>query len=176
MKPTRILALLLCLAQLVLVSCHSSRKLSNYSETNNRNDALREKYAPQLGINPDEITNIPLYSFIDEWIGAPYHYGGKDKNGVDCSGFTEILYNKVFGKQITGSSRDLFEKCKVVSTDDLKEGDLLFFKIESDKISHVGVYLTNKHFVHATVKKGVMINGMEEAYYKKYFFKAGRLL
>ena len=64
---------------------------------------------------------------------------------------------------------------KTVSKSNLEEGDLLFFKIDGDKISHIGVYLQNNKFVHATTKKGVMIDDLDEAYYKKYYYKAGRL-
>ena len=57
----------------------------------------------------------------------------------------------------------------------IKQGDLLFFKTNGNSISHVGVYLKNNKFVHASTSKGVMINDLEETYYKKYFYSAGRL-
>jgi lipoprotein Spr len=57
----------------------------------------------------------------------------------------------------------------------MEEGDLVFFKIEGNQVSHIGVYLQNNKFVHATTKKGVIINDLDELYYKKYYFKSGRI-
>ena len=51
----------------------------------------------------------------------------------------------------------------------------MFFKIESDKVSHIGVYLQNNKFVHASTKKGIHIDDLDEPYYKKYFYKGGRI-
>ena len=62
-----------------------------------------------------------------------------------------------------------------VSKDDLKEGDLVFFKIHSRSISHVGIYLGNNRFAHAS-SKGVAISSLDDAYYSRYFYKGGRML
>ncbi len=128
-----------------------------------------------MGVKENEITNIALYKFIDNWYGAPYKSAGKSKAGVDCSGFVSILCAQVFQKTVSGPSTAIFQSCNVISEKNLQEGDLVFFKINSDKISHVGVYLKNRRFVHASTHKGVMINSLDEAYYSKYFFKAGRI-
>jgi lipoprotein Spr len=164
---------------ILLASCRSHKTVSHSSDINRKSkgnySALQTKYAGILGIDASSVNNTRLYSFIDDWTGTPYKYGGKNKSGIDCSGFTETLYSNVYEKTLTGSSRDLFEKCAVISKDNLQEGDLIFFKIESDKISHVGVYLSNGKFVHATVKKGVMISDLKEAYYVKYYYKGGRI-
>ena len=136
---------------------------------------IEKKYASLLNVKENEISNVKLYAFIDDWYGVPYKYGGKNKSGIDCSNFTATLYNTIYNKSITGSSSSIFNQCKAVPKSDLQEGDLLFFKIEQEGISHIGVYLQNNKFVHATTKKGVMIDDLDEAYYKKYFYKAGRL-
>ncbi|HET6991981.1 MAG TPA: C40 family peptidase, partial [Bacteroidia bacterium] len=119
--------------------------------------------------------NVALYKFIDEWYSVPYKSAGKSKEGVDCSGFVSILYSQVYKKTIGGPATSIFEECKPVAEKNLEEGDLVFFKINSDKISHVGVYLKNRHFVHASVHNGVIISSLDEAYYKKYFFKGGKI-
>ena len=105
----------------------------------------------------------------------PYKYGGKNKQGIDCSAFTLELLKEVYNKDLTGTSSSISNGCKVISKNNLLEGDLVFFKIESDNISHIGVYLQNNKFVHASTKKGVMIDDLDEPYYKKYFFKGGRI-
>lgn len=163
------------------VSCKSNKELSKSEKISPKENSIsskniKNKYAQILGVKENEIENPKLYSFIDEWYGIPYKYGGHDKNGIDCSNFAANLYEHIYNKSITGSSASIFNQCKIISVKDLKEGDLLFFKIEKENISHIGVYLQNNKFVHATTKKGVMIDDLNEPYYKKYLFKAGRVL
>ena len=157
-------------------SCRSHKETSTTINTNvAKSKKVQEKYATILNVDESKIDNIKLYSFIDEWYGVPYKYGGKSKSGIDCSNFTSTLYSNIYNKSITGSSSSIFEQCKVISKSNLEEGDLVFFKIDGSKISHIGVYLQNNKFVHATTKKGVMIDDLDEAYYKKYYYKSGRL-
>lgn len=170
------LLILLSLA-VSISSCRSHKDIAKKDTTTTtpKSNKVQSKYAQLLNVDESKIENIKLYSFIDEWYGVPYKYGGKNKNGIDCSNFTSTLYNFVYNKSITGSSSSIFDQCKPISKNNLEEGDLVFFKIDGDKISHIGVYLQNNKFVHATTKKGVMINDLDEAYYKKYFYKSGRL-
>ena len=76
---------------------------------------------------------------------------------------------------IERNSRDIFSMVSPVKRDDLKEGDLVFFKIHSRSITHIGIYLGNNRFAHAS-SKGVAISSLDDAYYSRYFFKGGRLL
>ncbi|HET8962724.1 MAG TPA: NlpC/P60 family protein [Chitinophagales bacterium] len=135
---------------------------------------IKVKYGALLNVNEKQIKNANLYLLIDDWYGTRYKYGGCDKNGVDCSNFVSIIYQQVYHTFLKGSSASIFGQCKPVNKNELKEGDLVFFKIENKHISHIGMYLQNNKFVHATTKKGVMINDLDEPYYAKYFYKAGR--
>ncbi len=158
----------------------SAKDATNDKETETKNNIsskkkIQIKYSEQLGVQKENITNIELYSFIDEWMGVPYKYGGKTKEGVDCSDLTVILCKTVYNKTIEVPSSKIYSQCKPIDLKEIQEGDLVFFKIDGDKISHVGVYLQNNKFVHATTKKGVMINDLNEPYYKKYFYKAARI-
>ena len=74
-----------------------------------------------------------------------------------------------------GSSASIYHQCSAISKDKLKEGDLVFFKIDSKEISHVGIYLQNNKFIHATTKAGVMIDDLNEEYYRKYFKGGGAI-
>lgn len=168
---------ILLLSIVFISSCrsHKDTSTSNVTATSiPKSKKVKEKYAQLLNVDESKIINVKLYSFIDEWYGVPYKYGGKNKNGIDCSNFTSTLYSTVYSKSLTGTSSSIFGQCKVIAKSKLEEGDLVFFKIEGDNISHIGVYLQNNKFVHATTKKGVMIDDLDEAYYKKYFFKAGK--
>jgi lipoprotein Spr len=86
-----------------------------------------------------------------------------------------VLYEKIYGKKLSGGSRDIITKCMIVERDSLKEGDLIFFTIARGAVSHVGVYLGKNKFVHASTQGGVMISDLNEPYYNKYFYKVGRI-
>ncbi len=158
------------LSILLLSSCAVFKK-KNKDNTPEIN--LLRKYREKVH---SEVTNYPLYKFIESWEYTPHCMGGKSKECVDCSGFTCILMREVYQKNTCkGSSASIYKSANKISKNDVLEGDLVFFKINQDKISHVGVYLQNQYFVHASTKSGVVISSLEEPYYKKYFVGFGRL-
>ena len=148
---------------------------SSQHESNPNASALQKKYSALLHVGEYSITNISLFQFIDDWYGTPYHYSGNSKSGIDCSGFTARLQLDVFQKTISGSAASLYNLCEPLKKNELQEGDLVFFKIGKSYVSHVGVYLMNGYFVHASTQAGVIISNLSEAYYTKYFFSGGRL-
>ena len=133
------------------------------------------EFKDKLGLSNSDIKKSKLYSFINDWYAVPYKFGGCQKSGVDCSCFTLNLYENVYGKKIPRTSTDLFNACEKIKLEKAKEGDFIFFKIKSSSVSHVGIYLENNQFVHASTSKGVVVNSLSEDYYKKYFFSAGKL-
>ena len=139
-------------------------------------ESLAKDYLSQImGVALSATSNMKLFHFVYDWIGTPYRFGGSSKNGIDCSAFTKELYSQVFNMDIERSSRDIFSMVSPVRRDDLKEGDLVFFKIHSRRISHVGIYLGNNRFAHAS-SKGVAISSLDDAYYSRYFYRGGRML
>ncbi|QXV65755.1 glycoside hydrolase [Mucilaginibacter achroorhodeus] len=139
-------------------------------------ESLAKDYLSQImGVAVSATSNMKLFHFVYDWIGTPYRFGGSSRRGIDCSAFTKQLYSDVFNMSIRRSSRDIFSMVSPVGKDDLKEGDLVFFKIHSRSISHVGIYLGNGRFAHAS-SKGVAISNLDEAYYSRYFYKGGRIL
>jgi lipoprotein Spr len=129
----------------------------------------------EAGLDIDSCAYIPLYKSLYHWLGTPYKYAGHSKKGVDCSAFAKAVIMEAFEYNLKGSSRDIYKKCLTVAKEELFEGDLVFFKINKSQISHIGVYLQNGYFVHASVSRGVMINHLSESYYKKYFYSGGRI-
>jgi len=140
-------------------------------------DNLAKEYFSQImGIAASATTNTKLYQFVYEWIGTPYRLGGKSKKGIDCSTFAYELYEKVFNTSIGNNSRNIYTQVNPINKRDLKPGDLVFFKIRSRYITHVGVYLGDNKFAHASTSKGVMISNLDEAYWRRYYFNGGRML
>jgi len=184
----RTLFILTCLVA-ALGSCKSKKNsvVSNGSgQKNQGKNPTTKTAAPQktithtewytvLGVTNEERKKNKLYHFINDWYGVPYKYGGCQKTGVDCSCFANILYEEVYEKKISRMSLEIFKAADKISMDDVKEGDLLFFKISGNTISHIGVYLTKNYFIHSSTSKGVMLSSVEEAYYKKFLYCAGRL-
>lgn len=133
------------------------------------------KFYESKGLKVDSCVNQNLYFEIFKWLNTPYCYAGETAKGIDCSGFCNKIYQTVYGKTLEGGSRDIYTKVKPINIKLAQEGDLLFFKIWKGQISHVGIYLQGRKFAHATTQAGVIISDLDEAYYKKYFFKSGRL-
>ena len=114
-------------------------------------------------------------SFISEWLGTPYKYGGLSKRGVDCSGFVYLLMLHVYNKKIPRISQNQYRKGRKIMRSRLQKGDLVFFKrVRSRGIDHVGVYLGDNSFAHASVQKGVIISSLSEEYYNKRYAGACR--
>src|SRR6201996_6684512 len=146
------------------------------TEKQDDQESLAKDYLSQImGVALSATSNMKLFHFVYDWIGTPYHFGGSSRKGIDCSAFTKELYSEVFNLDIRRNSRDIFSMVSPVKKADLKEGDLVFFKIHSRRISHVGVYLGNNRFAHASMR-GVAISSLDDAYYSRYFYKGGRLL
>jgi len=134
-----------------------------------------ESYSQKLGYELDGSENKKLIETVHAWLGVPYKYGGCTKDGTDCSCFVSSLYKDVFGITLPRKSEEIKQKSKPIEKEILQQGDLVFFKITGEKVSHVGIYISKGHFVHATTSKGVMINSLDENYYKKYYLASGRM-
>lgn len=127
-----------------------------------------------LDVSESTLKNKNLYNFIIDWYGTPYKYGGMNEDGIDCSGFTNILYKEIYKIQIPRVSKDIAENVKRKYTEDLKEGDLVFFSFgKTGIVNHVGIYLHNNKFVHASTSKGVIISNLTEPYFGDYLVKCG---
>lgn len=137
--------------------------------------SIAEKYAAIMGVNKDDIKNGRLYNFIELWTGVPYKFGGLDKDGVDCSGFTLLLEQQVYGINLPRITYQQVSVIKRKYEDELKEGDLVFFDFDGKQFSHVGVYLQNGYIVHASSTKGVIVVPLHGAIYK-YFSRAGAII
>lgn len=170
-------ALAIALIFTVLASQAQTKNVTSVAEDKtDEQDGLAKTYLSQImGVALSATSNMKLFHFVYDWIGTPYHFGGSSRKGIDCSAFTKELYSEVFNLDIKRNSRDIFSMVNPVNKDELKEGDLVFFKIHSRRISHVGIYLGGGRFAHAS-SRGVAISSLDDEYYSRYFYRGGRLL
>jgi len=169
-------ALAIALFISILTAQAQTKSVPNVTENPDDQESLAKDYLSQImGVALNATSNIKLFQFVYDWIGTPYHFGGSSKKGIDCSAFTKELYDKVFNLEIKRNSRDIFSMVSPIDRDDLKQGDLVFFKIHSRSISHVGIYLGDGRFAHAS-SKGVSVSNIDDPYYARYFYRGGRML
>lgn len=111
------------------------------------------------------------------YIGYPYVYGSSGPSSFDCSGFTTYLF-KQQGYSLPRTSRDQGEFGEYVEKSDLIPGDLVFFSNRSDKtINHVGLYIGNNEFIHASTSlRGVVKDSLNSNYYTNHYITARRVL
>ena len=137
---------------------------------------LQFKYAILLDALVERLTNIPLLQNMDHWWGTRYCLGGSTLTCIDCSAFTQNIMRDVYKTNIPRTARAQYDNSVRVLSENLQEGDLVFFQTVGTDISHVGIYLTNNKFVHAATSNGVMISDLNDAYWKSRYKGAGRVI
>ena len=121
-----------------------------------------------IGTVHSEVADIAL-----QMIGAPYRYGGRTRDGFDCSGLVYFSYQQA-GISVPRSSKEQLKATTPIDLDDARRGDLLFFR-NLFKVSHVAIYLGDGRFVHApSTGKQVSVASMDNSYYREHFVRAGR--
>jgi len=134
---------------------------------------LQFKYAMMMNVDVESLKNISLLGFIDNWFGTRYKLGGTTKRGIDCSALTGALLLAVYGFNLPRTARQQYDATDHIDKDQLQEGDLVFFNTHGG-VSHVGVYLENDYFLHASTH-GVTISSLDDHYYAKRFICGGRV-
>jgi lipoprotein Spr len=161
--------ILLILLPIFLGSCRTVAPQYDYQEL--------ARASVRLGIDIDMKDNHALYIESANWLGVPYRNGGTTRRGVDCSGLTSAIYDKVYHKNLERNSDDQRKKdCRKVKKGKLREGDLVFFHNgrKKKRATHVGIYLKDQKFIHASTSQGVIISTLNEEYWRKHWLSGGR--
>ncbi|MDB5268443.1 MAG: hypothetical protein JWP58_1483 [Hymenobacter sp.] len=132
-------------------------------------------YAQTLGLHLAFNENKDLLRTVTDWIGAPYSYGSNSRRGTDCSGFVTRVFHEVYGINLIHSSRAMFSNTKRVAKAEMQTGDLVFFRRGKGPIYHVGIYLKDGKFAHSACNGGVMVSSLNQPYYHRNFYAAGRV-
>lgn len=118
-----------------------------------------------------------LVKVVKGFLGTPYRLGGSSVRGIDCSAFVAKIY-EFFDVNLPRTAREQARVGQVVSKEELVEGDLVFFNTRRRAFGHVGIYIGNNEFIHASSgrsSKAVRIDNLDKPYYHKRFIKAVRL-
>lgn len=114
-------------------------------------------------------------SWHKRWVGTPYRYGGNSRSGIDCSSYVQRGYRELFGIELPRTTSGQRGVGIVVSYEQLRIGDLVFFTPKSAP-NHVGIYIGDGLFIHVSSSKGVIRSRMDKGYWYKHFHIANRIL
>lgn len=177
MRTTTVLPFSLLLLSL-LGACASSRQASTSPSGSESLTRAESAAALQRARDLTE-SGSKRRRVIDEannWLGTPYRYGGSNRSGTDCSGFVSTVFKSAAGRKLPRASRDQAGAGDAISIDKAKPGDLVFFNTSGGGVSHVGIYVGNRTFIHASTSRGVIYSSLNESYYKSRFMFARSVL
>lgn len=159
-----LLGLMFCLS-----SCHTSAPRLDYK--------VLAQASVRLGMDIELTDNHKLYVNAAEWIGTPYRAGGDSRHGTDCSGLVSQLYKKTYRMRLSRSTDRQLKESNKIARRNLREGDLVFFTSRSSrkKVAHVGIYLKDGKFIHASTSQGVIVSSLKEKYYTQHWLCGGRV-
>ncbi|MEA4894380.1 MAG: C40 family peptidase [Oscillospiraceae bacterium] len=111
-----------------------------------------------------------------KYLGTPYVWGGSSEHGFDCSGFVQYVYREC-GYTVDRTAADIYKNGIYVEKEDLQIGDAICFSSHTESIGHVGIYIGNGQFIHASSGSGcVIISGLDEDYYAQRYVGARRII
>jgi lipoprotein Spr/probable lipoprotein NlpC len=152
---------------LSLASCGSHRALTA---------SRAERVSRQLGFPVDRRDPLPLLETAASWLGVPFRPGGETRSGVDCSGLARAIYREAYGARLHRTVSEMY-RMDARRVRRVKPGDLLFFAFDDKRprvLSHVGIFLKEGYFIHASTSRGVVVSHLDRPYYKQRWKRTGR--
>ncbi|MGF1728065.1 NlpC/P60 family protein [Photobacterium kasasachensis] len=165
--------LIVILSLVVFSGCSSNSVLDGEPAETAKAETLNR---PQVHVVPVIVAPpAPTFNRVYEsWKGTPYRLGGKSRRGIDCSAFVQVGYYDVFNKILPRTTGEQVRMGRWIPLADAKEGDLVFFKT-GRRLRHVGIYLGNAEFLHASTSQGVMISSLANPYWRRAFWQVRRV-
>lgn len=166
-----------CVASMLLSACATQLTETDLAPVTRNDSSPREPAQlqppdPQLPVHD---VQARLLAHHATWRGTPHAWGGLSRNGVDCSGYIWHTYRDLFGQSLPRTTLAQAQLGQRVSRAELREGDLVFFKIGRGR-RHAGIYIGNGRFAHASYSKGVTISALNNSYWKRHYWQSRRLL
>lgn len=157
--------------------------LGHNQQAQTERSAINDKDSLLLQASQDEfeamVRNLDIKSkLMDQyasWKGVRYRLGGDSRRGIDCSAFVQRTFRDQFGMELPRSTYEQQETGEQIQRNKLRPGDLVLFRAGSTG-RHVGIYIGNNQFVHASTRAGVMISSMDEDYWNKRYQEGRRIL
>jgi lipoprotein Spr/probable lipoprotein NlpC len=141
--------------------------------SNSRSTSLFENAFSQRNDSNTEWSKTALDKYFREWESVRYKFGGLSKEGIDCSGFVYLTFLNQFGVKLPRNTSLQSKVGETVAQNQLKTGDLVFFKTRFSR--HVGIYLNNRQFIHASLTQGVTTSSLDSKYWSTAYWTAKRL-
>ncbi len=158
-----------------MIGCTGLRSNPTFSEKPPRKRATAKSQPQERAVSKSRFERN-LMKQINVYMGVPYKWGGSTVRGMDCSGFVSVVYKKSVDLALPHNAAQLYGRGKPVAAGRLQIGDLVFFEnIESAGVSHVGIYVGESRFAHASTKRGVVISELKQKYYQDRFIGAKRV-
>ncbi len=142
----------------------------------NHSKQEQKKHSEPSPKNSSEFSDQKMMDAILAWIGTPYEYGGEMRSGIDCSAFTREIFKTSASVDLPRTTEEQAKLGNPVEKEKLKFGDLIFFNTSGQNPSHVGIYIGDDMFAHASVTSGVTLSSLYSSYYKKRYTEARRVL
>ncbi|MEW6755299.1 MAG: NlpC/P60 family protein [Candidatus Latescibacterota bacterium] len=155
----------------LLSACASLVSIPRY--THAPDSAVRRELEKRRRANDSRLLRV-----VEGYMGVPYRWGGTTRGGMDCSAFARAVYRETYGIELPRTSRQMFGLGRTVeSRASLRRGDLVFFRDTQAGagVSHVGVYVGDGMFAHASPPTGGTLTALDAPYYRARYAGARRL-
>nr|WP_197038253.1 NlpC/P60 family protein [Halomonas saliphila] len=124
---------------------------------------------------PPELVREALLAQHERWAGTPYRLGGTSRRGIDCSALVQNVFSETFRLELPRSTGEQVQQGTPIARDELQVGDLVFFR-PPGRYDHVGIYVGDGYFLHASTSQGVIISELDNSYWQRYYWQARRTL
>jgi len=172
---------LILLLIIILAGCqvHPRYRTGEIPSSDSKSRQKKDKKSTFYGKNQSGLTThqlIELGIILQSYLGRPYKWTSTTGKGFDCSELVVEIFERFNGTRLPRTAARQSKTGSKVRRQDLSFGDLVFFKTDGKKISHVGIYIENNEFLHASSSLGVIISSIKEDYWKKRFVGCRRIL